>query len=46
MLTKEIEQKIREEISKEVEEAVAFAKASPLPTPESALEDLFYEVAH
>lgn len=46
VLTKEIEQKIREEISKEVEEAVAFAKASPLPTPESALEDLFYEVAH
>jgi TPP-dependent pyruvate/acetoin dehydrogenase alpha subunit len=46
VLTKKMEQKIREDISKEIEEAVEFAKASPLPTPESALEDLFYEIAN
>lgn len=39
--SKEELQKVEEEIKAEVEEAVSFAKGSPLPTGKDALEDLF-----
>jgi pyruvate dehydrogenase E1 component alpha subunit len=41
VLTKEEMAKIEDEIKAQLEEAVAYAKESPLPKPEEALEDLY-----
>jgi pyruvate dehydrogenase E1 component alpha subunit len=42
ILTKEEMRKIREKAIEEVNEAYKFAEESPLPAPESAVEDLWY----
>jgi pyruvate dehydrogenase E1 component alpha subunit len=36
------DEKIREEIAQEIDEAVKYAEESPVPRPEDALEDLFF----
>lgn len=41
VLTKKKKSQIWEDIKKELDEAVEFAKESPLPKPEEALDDLF-----
>jgi len=43
MMTQEIERKIEAGIKASIEEAVQFAKESPLPLPEEAFQDLFVE---
>jgi len=40
-LTREAATKINEQIKAQLDEAVSFARQSPLPAPEEALEDLF-----
>jgi pyruvate dehydrogenase E1 component alpha subunit len=41
VLTKKKAASIEEDIKAKLEEAVTFARESPLPAPEEALEDLF-----
>ncbi|MBW2144130.1 MAG: thiamine pyrophosphate-dependent dehydrogenase E1 component subunit alpha [Deltaproteobacteria bacterium] len=41
LLSREKITAIREEVKQEIEDAVAFARESPLPAPEEALSDLF-----
>jgi TPP-dependent pyruvate/acetoin dehydrogenase alpha subunit len=41
--TKEEIELIKHKIQSEVEEAIAFAEASPWPQPEEAMEDIYYE---
>jgi pyruvate dehydrogenase E1 component alpha subunit len=36
------DEKIKEEITQEIDEAVKYAEESPVPRPEDALEDLFF----
>jgi TPP-dependent pyruvate/acetoin dehydrogenase alpha subunit len=36
------DEKIKEEITQEIDEAVKYAEESPMPRPEDALEDLFF----
>jgi pyruvate dehydrogenase E1 component alpha subunit len=42
ILTDEVEKTIKENVKASIEEAVQFAKESPLPSPEEATQDLFY----
>lgn len=39
------DEKIKEEITQEIDEAVKYAEESPVPRPEDALEDLFFPSA-
>jgi pyruvate dehydrogenase E1 component alpha subunit len=41
VLTKEDDERIRQEVQTEIEDAVRFAEESPLPKPERAFEDLW-----
>jgi len=43
ILTEELAEKINRRIDRELEEAIKFAEESPYPSPEDALEDLFFE---
>ncbi len=42
ILTEEVEKTIKENVKASIEEAVQFAKESPFPSPEEAIQDLFY----
>jgi len=42
MLTQEMEKTIEAKVKVSIEEAVDFAKESPLPSPDEATQDLFY----
>lgn len=42
MMTEEEEKRIQTEVKASIEEAVQFAKKSPFPSPEEAIQDLFY----
>jgi len=41
LLTKQEAEKLEQEVILAVEEAVKFAKESPFPSPEEALEDIY-----
>ncbi|MBE9569774.1 MAG: pyruvate dehydrogenase (acetyl-transferring) E1 component subunit alpha, partial [Proteobacteria bacterium] len=41
ILTTELEEKIKKDVTKLIDEAVQFGQDAPLPRPEDALEDLF-----
>jgi pyruvate dehydrogenase E1 component alpha subunit len=42
ILTEEVEKTIKENVKASIEKAVQFAKESPFPSPEEAIQDLFY----
>jgi len=42
ILTEEVVKTIKENVKASIEEAVQFAKESPFPSPEEAIQDLFY----
>ena len=43
MITEEELQKLEAEVEQEIDEAVEYAKAAPLPTFDSALKNVFWE---
>ena len=44
-MTEEMGKTIEANVKASIEEAVQFAKESPLPSPEEAIQDLFFETA-
>ena len=43
VLSEDLAKKINFQVDEEIEKAVKFAEESPYPSPENALEDLFFE---